>query len=247
MNDFYVNNVPKRLILAAYKTLERLWTHPKALQLAERNRKKRSKNKSNEFDGSIADSDDREETPVSDDDGRGDHPEDQLGVTPMSRTWFEEFVKDEAIIKMEHSGKLTLLMEILRIGGKVVVFGPSPDSLELIGKFLEASSVSFTFYLHEVLHFTLCIIFSTPLKQDSTGTWVINQDYFLIDGRSKPKHRKAASDACNDPLNHRARLFLLSTKAGGKRNNFVGANRIIIFNASWNALDDFNCIKRVYG
>ncbi len=150
MNDFYVNNVAKRLILAAYKTLERLWTHPKALQLEECNRKKRSKNTSNESDGSIADSDDREETPVSDDDGRSeDQPEDQLGVTPMSRTWFEKFVKDEAIIKMEHSGKLTLLMAIIHqcesIDDKVLVFGPSPDSLELIGKFLEASSVSFTF------------------------------------------------------------------------------------------------------
>jgi SNF2 family DNA or RNA helicase len=219
MNDFYVKNFAKRLY-ATYKTLQRLGTHPKALKLAEDTRKNRPNNKSNESDGSIADSDDGEETPVSDDDDRSeDQREDQLCVTPMSRTWFKKFVKDEAIIKMEDSGKLTILMEILRlckiIDDKVVVFCTCPASLKLIDEFLEAS-----------------------------GTWVPNKHYFRLDGCVTPQERKAVRDCFNDPTNQ-ARLVLLSSIAGGLGDNLVTANRVVIFNASWNK-DDFHCIQSVY-
>jgi transcriptional regulator ATRX len=76
---------------------------------------------------------------------RGDQPppEDELGVTtPMSSTWWSQFVQDEDMVKMEHSGKLILLMDILRqcelIGDKVLVFSQSLVSLNLIEEFLAA-------------------------------------------------------------------------------------------------------------
>uniref|UniRef100_A0A0P6D5S1 ATP-dependent helicase ATRX n=1 Tax=Daphnia magna TaxID=35525 RepID=A0A0P6D5S1_9CRUS len=261
-------------LFADFQELGRVWTHPKALLLAELNREAKAKNNS-DSEGSLVDFiDDRGESPESEDDGgvvclddssdekervptrsngfrmrtraaRGDQPppEDELGVTtPMSSTWWSQFVQDEDMVKIEHSGKLVLLMDILRqcelIGDKVLVFSQSLVSLNLIEEFLAAED--------ERNEKTRASLASTDLKQDHNGTWRLNQDYFRLDGQTSAELRKNACNAFNNPSNLRSRLFLISTKAGGLGINLVAANRVIIFDASWNPSHDVQSIFRVY-
>ena len=69
----------------------------------------------------------------------------ELGVTaPLSGSWWSQFIGEGDLMKIEHSGKLTLLMDILRqcelIGDKVLVFSQSLVSLDLIEEFLAAEN-----------------------------------------------------------------------------------------------------------
>ena len=85
-----------------------------------------------------------------------------------------------------------------------------------------------------------------PEKDGVRNTWIDGQDYLRIDGASSVDKRKKMIDKFNDPENLRARLFLLSTKAGSLGINLVGANRCIIFDASWNPTHDVQAIFRIY-
>merc|ERR1719266_767903 len=122
---------------------------------------------------------------------------------------------------------MVLLMDILKesylIGDKVLVFSQSLLSLDLIEKFL-----------------------SVAAYDDTYGTWNHGKDYFRMDGSTGPDVRKKWCSYFNNKKNNDMRLFLISTKAGGLGINLVAANRVIIFDASWNPAHDVQSIFRVY-
>lgn len=64
--------------------------------------------------------------------------------------------------------------------------------------------------------------------------WVKGTDYFRMDGKVSIKQRAADIKTFNTCGNLRARLFLISTMAGGIGINLYSANRVIIFDVSWN-------------
>lgn len=76
--------------------------------------------------------------------------------------------------------------------------------------------------------------------------WVPNIDYYRIDGNVSCQIRSSIVNNFNDPSNYRARLMLVSTKAGGIGINLVGANRCIILDVSWNPAIDLQAIYRIF-
>ncbi|XP_037678765.1 transcriptional regulator ATRX-like [Choloepus didactylus] len=78
------------------------------------------------------------------------------------------------------------------------------------------------------------------------GKWLRNIDYYHLDGSTTAQSRKKWAEEFNDETNVRGRLFIISTKAGSLGINLVAANRVIIFDASWNPSYDIQSIFRVY-
>lgn len=160
------------------------------------------------------------------------------GSTPGSPTadWHKEFVTEADAEILEHSGKVTLLFEILRMAEeleeKVLVFSQSLISLDLIEDFLEMAC--------------RCQEEEKPSPYKGEGKWFRNIDYYRLDGSTNATTRKKWAEEFNDTSNIRGRLFLISTRAGSLGINLVAANRVIIFDASWNPSYDIQSIFRVY-
>ncbi|XP_044218981.1 transcriptional regulator ATRX isoform X1 [Thunnus albacares] len=160
------------------------------------------------------------------------------GSAPGSNTpdWHKEFVTEADAEILEHSGKMVILFEILRMAEeveeKVLVFSQSLISLDLIEDFLELACRA----KEE----------EKPSPYKGEGKWFRNIDYYRLDGSTNATTRKKWAEEFNDPSNTRGRLFLISTRAGSLGINLVAANRVIIFDASWNPSYDIQSIFRVY-
>ncbi|KAL1431369.1 hypothetical protein MTO96_014222 [Rhipicephalus appendiculatus] len=161
------------------------------------------------------------------------------------KQWWDEFVSEEEIEKLQISGKLTLFYDILQecdaIGDKVILFSQSLLTLDMVEKMLEQCNGQTATGEAE----TDVADPADPLK-DCHNTWVLGVDYFRIDGATSVDLRSRWISMFNDESNHRGRLFLVSTRAGSLGTNLVGANRVVLMDASWNPTHDTQAIFRVY-
>ncbi|XP_034739450.1 transcriptional regulator ATRX isoform X7 [Etheostoma cragini] len=215
----------------------------------ERTKKKKKQGKGKKKQSDDSDSDDVEVIKEWNTSSRGRNGEGRVRPEPVEEVrptssapgspnpdWHRDFVTDADAEILEHSGKMMLLFEILRmaeeVDEKVLVFSQSLISLDLIEDFLELAcrakdedKVS-------------------PYKGE--GKWFRNIDYYRLDGSTNATTRKKWAEEFNDISNPRGRLFLISTRAGSLGINLVAANRVIIFDASWNPSYDVQSIFRVY-
>ncbi|XP_076857381.1 helicase ARIP4-like, partial [Brachyhypopomus gauderio] len=132
---------------------------------------------------------------------------------------------------LENSAKMILLFHIIdesvKKGDKVLVFSQSLSTLTVIEEFLA----------------------QRPMPGSGGGqnqTWIRNLNYYRLDGSTSVSDRERLINQFNDPTNTSAWVFLLSTRAGCLGVNLIGANRVVVFDASWNPCHDAQAVCRVY-
>nr|XP_061801155.1 transcriptional regulator ATRX-like [Nerophis lumbriciformis] len=210
-----------------FQVLGRIWSHPWCLELGYKAQQKKLQAHGGKKKATRA--------PVVESGGSNSTTSDpttaaEANVEGQGQSWFKNMLSQHDADIMEHSGKLVLLFEILRmaeaLNDKVLVFSQSLVSLDLIEDFLAVS------------HRT---------RMDSSeGAWIKNKDYYRLDGSTSAAMRSKWADSFNNSANTSGRLFLISTKAGSLGINLVAANRVVIFDASWNPSYDIQSIYRVY-
>lgn len=141
--------------------------------------------------------------------------------------WAVELMKGYTADLIENSTKMEIffciLEESIRLGDRMLIFSQSLLTLNLIEKFLQANPTSVT---------------GTEIR------WAKNMNYYRLDGSTAAQEREKLINEFNANVN--VHLFLVSTRAGSLGINLVGANRVVVFDASWNPCHDTQAVCRVY-
>lgn len=132
--------------------------------------------------------------------------------------WAVDLMKDYVPDLLENSPKMEIffciLEESIKLGDRLLVFSQSLLTLNLLERFLQRSKI----------------------PDSENNNWVKNVSYFRLDGSTAALEREKLINEFNS--NARVKLFLVSTRAGSLGINLVGANRVIVFDASWNPCHD---------
>ncbi|KAJ8015899.1 hypothetical protein DPEC_G00001480 [Dallia pectoralis] len=222
--------------LKAFCVCCKIWNHPDVLHEALQ-----KENLTNEQD---LDLDDITNGPAPDQ--KGKIPEDPNSVRGLSLNalqekanqvityeWAKEIMSDYKPGLLENSAKMVLLFylidESVRKGDKILVFSQSLSTLSVIEQFLAKRPIP-----------------AGSSKECNNQNWVRNLNYYRLDGSTTTSERERLINQFNDPSNTSALVFLLSTRAGCLGVNLVGANRVVVFDASWNPCHDAQAVCRVY-
>lgn len=145
----------------------------------------------------------------------------------ISYEWANGMFTDYISGQIEQSNKFRIFFELLEqtilAGERMLLFSQSLLTLDLIEEFLRERQVP-----------------STEEK------WINGTNYFRLDGSTPSMERDRLINAFNKAEAIKIPLFLVSTRAGSLGINLVGANRVIIFDASWNPCHDSQAVCRVY-
>ncbi|XP_019868954.2 uncharacterized protein LOC109597651 isoform X3 [Aethina tumida] len=139
--------------------------------------------------------------------------------------WAIELLKDYVPGRIENSAKMEILFCIIKesiaLGDRLLVFSQSLITLDLIEHFLQMNIVP-----------------------GDTINWAKNVSYYRLDGSTTALEREKLINEFNS--NPKIHLFLVSTRAGSLGINLVGANRVVVLDASWNPCHDTQAVCRVY-
>lgn len=149
----------------------------------------------------------------------------QLFSRLLNCDWARSMLADYKAGTLEHGYKMSLLFNIIdetiKCGDRLLVFSHSLKTLDVIERFLSERRI--------------------PNRSE---TFRRLTNYFRLDGSTGPTERERFINNFNS--NPNIVLFLLSTRAGSLGINLIGANRIVVFDASWNPCHDAQAACRIY-
>lgn len=128
---------------------------------------------------------------------------------------------------------LALLALTIHEGEKMIIFSQSLYTLDTIEQFLMLPN------------WGRLVNRNNQMPQDQLSNWSKGVEYLRIDGSTG--NRQPLIDKFNDPNhNDNCHLMLISTKAGNMGINLQAANRLVLFDCSWNPMHDLQAIYRAY-
>ena len=232
-------------LLHDHTILGYIWNHP---ALLDEDFKRTLKERKNEEDNQSSNSMDDFLVNSDNDSNKSDHSDIEStdeNVSKIINDWHLQFMPEE-YYQIELSIKFQLLFSILEkceaIGDKIVIFSQYCNTLNLIEHFLSIKMKEYNDKYGSELSYDQLVCKTGGVS----NRWIKGTDYFRIDGKVNCKIRDNSVKKLNDAQNHRARLMLISTLAGGVGINLVGANRCIIFDVSWNPSNDTQAIFRIF-
>lgn len=156
---------------------------------------------------------------------KDEEDEEEIVISNDDFTWAKSIFEQEYKLNdMMLSNKMKMLMDILEAvveaGEKIVVFSKSTKTLDYIEKML------------------------CDKKIGSINNLTKNVHYFKSDGRTSMKNREEYINNFNKSTE--SRIFLASTKACSLGVNLTGANRLVLFDISWNPTDDQQAMFRIF-
>ncbi|XP_050425364.1 transcriptional regulator ATRX homolog isoform X2 [Adelges cooleyi] len=135
-----------------------------------------------------------------------------------SLKWVSDYKEDPRFFEARQSNKITFVLSIIdecqKRNEKLLCFLKSPLAMDALEYFLQQEK-----------------------------SWILGEQYFRMDGKTPLSIRNQMCEAFNTPENP-ARVFILSMGTGGLGYNMVGANRVLLLNASWNPSVDIQAIYR---
>jgi len=168
---------------------------------------------------------DPEEVSLEDTTKNKEEPGQMAKKEEINYDWAQGMMNQYCPGKLENSNKLEVFMgileETLAVGDRILLFSQSLLTLTLIEEFLRTKEL-------------------TPSEEP----WVVGRTYYRLDGSTPAVERERLINGFN--TNQGVKLFLVSTRAGSLGVNLVGANRVVIFDASWNPCHDTQAVCRVY-
>ncbi|TRZ01599.1 hypothetical protein DNTS_022958 [Danionella cerebrum] len=156
------------------------------------------------------------------------NPIQERANTVITYEWAKDIMANYQTGVLENSPKMVLLFHLIdesvAQGDKILVFSQSLSTLTVIEDFLSRRPM--------------------PIPTETgSQNWVRNINYYRLDGSTSASERERLINQFNDPANNQAWVFLL---AGCLGVNLIGANRVVVFDASWNPCHDAQAVCRVY-
>lgn len=133
----------------------------------------------------------------------------------LNYDWANRLMEDYQSGVIENSMKMMLLFKIIdetiKLGERILIFSQSLHTLDVIENFLRRRQVP---------------------NDKEKRKFIRSVNYFRLDGSTSGLDRKRYIDLFNK--DKKFHLFLISTKAGSLGINLTGANRLVVFDISFN-------------